>query len=155
MCLPVSQSMAASKTYKKRAWTFFAPSSTLVITQDKHADSYTLEEQASEKHGVRVFMLAHKNRTEVYEVTIGQGMPRCSGTYCGKKATCMHRDAVLGLIASGELDVQPADENADQGHDLDAYIQEMEAYHEGREDIKAMIVREDRLPCSADLNDIF
>jgi hypothetical protein len=152
MCLPVSNSMMPSKSYKRRAWTYFAPSATLVIVQDKFADSYTLEEQVTEHAGQRVFMLAHKNRTEVYEVLVSKIRVTCSGMHCGKHASCKHRDAVQGLIESGELDTQHGDDNADQGHDYDAYIQEMEAYFEGEQDFRAMAIREDRLPCSADLD---
>jgi hypothetical protein len=104
MCLPVSNTMVATKSHKRRAWIFSPASGTVVITQGREADSYKVEEQTEERAGNRVFLLCHSVRGDVYEVRIfASGFSVCSGHFCGKHKACKHRDAVHGILAEGHF----------------------------------------------------
>jgi hypothetical protein len=127
MCLPVSNVMPGSKSHKRRSWVYLAASQTLVITQGKEVDSYAVEVQPGEGASCS-FILAHKAEDSFYEVRLlPGGRMTCSGQWCGKQATCKHRDAIAGVLAHILPDEPQADERTD-ATDSDAIIQEMEAY---------------------------
>jgi hypothetical protein len=113
----ISETMTASKTFAKPGqrschWLTAAAGSfhrgTLTILQGKRdADSYQVDEDTSENLGpARRFLLAKLDAEgDVYAVTIGPRGNTCSGIFCGhaKNPSCKHRDAVLMLLAVGQL----------------------------------------------------
>lgn len=88
---------------------------TLTLVQGRRdADSYQLDEEPTGVPGVRRFLLAKLDAEgDVYAVEIGWAGVTCSGVWCGRCATCKHREAVVDLLTRGELGdapTQPAPE---------------------------------------------